>query len=296
MALVEWLKRHTPWWGKFVLKLMAYWIPSGITDRLFVRLGFYKHGDMVVPTYSIRTFQHHLSRGKTPLPEGFHVLELGPGNSVSTAIVAYAHGAGSTVMVDAGSFAETSLETYRNLIHALMQQPCKRDLQPLLQAQSLEELLTMVHATYLVQGLESLRTLPADSFDFVFSNAVLEHIFLDEVDALAGELYRILRPGGFMSHTIDFEDHLGHSLNSLRFSQAFWEGKVVRNAGFYTNRMRVQDFCTLFDRLGFQRDVQEFKTWDKMPLEASRLHPQFQRRQDLLVKGADLVCTKPKFG
>lgn len=43
------------------------------------------------------------------------------------------------------------------------------------------------------------------SVDFVFSQAVLEHV--DELDSTYRSLYRWLRPGGLMSHAIDFRSH-----------------------------------------------------------------------------------------
>jgi hypothetical protein len=47
--------------------------------------------------------------------------------------------------------------------------------------------------------------LQSDSVDFVFSQAVLEHV--EDMDATYDALFRWLRPGGVMSHQIDFRSH-----------------------------------------------------------------------------------------
>ena len=47
--------------------------------------------------------------------------------------------------------------------------------------------------------------MPRGVIDMAFSQAVLEHV--DNVPLTYASLYQWLRPGGFMSHTVDFKSH-----------------------------------------------------------------------------------------
>jgi ubiquinone/menaquinone biosynthesis C-methylase UbiE len=94
------------------------------------------------------------------------------------------------------------------------------------------------HAEYLTNGLESIRSIPSAMVDFVFSQAVLEHVRRDEFAPMLAETFRVLREDGYSSHEIDIKDHLGQSLHSLRFPESIWESSWFASSGFYTNRLR----------------------------------------------------------
>jgi SAM-dependent methyltransferase len=55
------------------------------------------------------------------------------------------------------------------------------------------------------EPLERMISFPDRSFDFVQSNAVLEHVL--DLDRAIGELARITKPGGIHAHQIDFRYH-----------------------------------------------------------------------------------------
>ena len=88
---------------------------------------------------------------------------------------------------------------------------------------SFMDLLEACRATYLTDGLQSLKSVPVGTVDFAWSHAVLEHIALSEFDGAARELHRVLRASGVTSHRIDLQDHLSESLHSLRFPERIWE-------------------------------------------------------------------------
>jgi SAM-dependent methyltransferase len=283
------LKRLFPWWAKLSLKMLASRIP--LKEKLFHPLGIYQHGFMIKPTYAINVFEFHLSRWEGVHPPGFHVLELGPGDSVSTAIVAAASGAASTTMIDVSPAASMRIEDYPAVMNELESR--KYRVPPAFKsAKSMDELLKLVHGTYLVEGLKSLQALPSNSVDFCFSNAVLEHLSLHEVIPTIQELHRVLKPGGVMSHTIDFRDHLDQNLHSLRFAEHDWETKLVVQAGFYTNRWRINQFYDAFKEAGFVIKNTFESKWQQLPITRSRLNAQFRQRDDLLVYTANVVCEK----
>ena len=99
----------------------------------------------------------------------------------------------------------------------------------------LEELLDVCNAHYEVRGLASLRNIPDQSVDFIWSQAVFEHIRKDFSLDTMRELRRVLHNDGVSSHCVDLRDHPGGALNNLRFPKSLWEKDAIANAGFYTN-------------------------------------------------------------
>jgi SAM-dependent methyltransferase len=97
----------------------------------------------------------------------------------------------------------------------------------------------------------------AESFDFVFSIAVLEHVRRGDMGGVLREIYRVLRPGGLASHRVDTCDHYRrHTENPLEFLRyPPWMYELMySNRDSYSNRYRMSDFARLFERVGF-RDI-----------------------------------------
>src|SRR4029077_10194213 len=115
-----------------------------------------------------------------------------------------------------------------------------------------------------------------DSVDFVFSQAVLEHLPLAQFERFLGESFRVLRPGGVSSHVIDLEDHLGGALNNLRFSRTFWEWSQMSRSGFYTNRLRASEICRSAAEAGFIVSVEQLVRWSSLPTPRSALDQECQ--------------------
>lgn len=226
------------------------------------------------PAYALAVFRRHFARFRPDGDRsGFTALELGPGDSVSSALIAWAHGAEATYLVDVGRFAREELAPYRALADALEAEGITPpDLDGI---DTLEGLLARCRATYATSGLESLRELPDESIDFSWSQAVLEHVRRDELLPVLRELRRLLRPGGVSSHTIDLRDHLADALNHLRFSQRVWESEVMASAGFYTNRVRFAEFLRLFEQAGFAVETAEIVAWDHLPTARHKLASEF---------------------
>ena len=118
------------------------------------------------------------------------------------------------------------------------------------------------------------------SVDFVFSQAVLEHVALGEFDATIRALHRVQTPGSISSHRVDLQDHLAHSLHSLRFSRRTWESSLFSGSGFYTNRLRASQVVAAFTSAGYQVLAQEADRWPSLPLSADKLHRDFTTFSD----------------
>jgi len=244
------------------------------------------------PAYAVELFEHHIAKaGFEPFP-GFVGLELGPGDSLASAVIAKAFGSRSTYLVDVGAFANGGMRTYRALGILLRD----RGLHPpdVESAASITDLLRQSDGIYLTSGLSSLRTLPDQSVDFAWSHAVLEHVRRELFDETLRELRRVMRPGGASSHRIDLEDHLAESINHLRFSRRVWESWTFRNSGFYTNRLRRSEILKSAHSAGFDVDM-ELHMWPSLPVDRSKLAPDFRMLPDeeLRVRAIDLVLLRP---
>lgn len=285
---------HTivPWWAKIGAKVTVARLP--LPMKAWHRLGLFVPGSMRDPDYAIRVFELHWQRAGRPGP-GFTYLELGPGESLATAIVAWAFGAGGGTLVDADDFAVRDMAAYRPLIERLSKRKTVRDVGALRDCPSFRGLLKVVNAEVLTGGVKSLDALAADSVDLDFSQAVLEHVPLAEFGALAAALHRVQKRDGVGSHQVDFKDHLQNSLHNLRFSERLWEKPwFAKRSGFYTNRLRVSAMTSAFEAAGFAVAVPERHRWAETPLPRSALAPAFRAASDddLRTAGAVLVLTK----
>ena len=279
-----------PWWAKLAAKIVLSRLPVSY-DR-WRSLGIFRHGAMHQTSYALDVFMRHYTRAQPYLAPGFVALELGPGDSLASALIARAFGASRTYLVDAGPFASgTAVARYNDLCDALAERG-----RPIAGAPftTVDAMLAAVGATYLTRGLDSLRSIASQSVELVFSQAVLEHIALDEFDATIAELYRISRPGGVSSHRVDLQDHLAHGLNSLRFSRSIWESRLFATSGFYTNRLRARDVVDGFTRAGFVVLERVDERWPSLPLRPRQLHPDFAAlpESELLIRGFDLLACR----
>lgn len=279
-------KQKIPWQIQITVKLLSAYIP--LVDRL--RLQKFRRGSMSQPDKAYGIFKRHFDRVDYLNNNPNTILELGPGASLFSVILARAFGAEYTYLVDAGNYATEEIEPYLDLIEFLRDREGV-NLAKIQPVDTKEELLQYYQASYLTDGLNSLKSLPSESVDFVFSHAVLEHIRLTEFSDTMKELRRIIRPHGICSHCIDLKDHFVQALNNLRFSQEIWESDLVTNAGFYTNRLRYSQLLQLFDEAGFETEIVSTNRWEHLPTPKHKLSAQFQNFSDeeLCISGFDVI-------
>ena len=285
------MKRFFPWWAKMIVKVMLSRMP--LQYGFFAKVGLFRHGQMDNPSYALQVFRKHFERSEFSKKEGgFVALELGPGDSFVSAILANAYGASKCYMVDAGNFAVDDIKVYQPLIENL--QSVGIDTKKAGGCTSIEELLDQVGGVYLTNGLQSLRSIPDDSVDFIWSQAVLEHVRLEEFDETMVELHRILRPSGVASHRVDLKDHLGGALNNLRLSTGLWESEWLAKSGFYTNRIRYSDMIDRFGHADFDVDVLNLDQWQHLPTPRKKISEDFLQLSDneLCISGFDVVLRK----
>jgi SAM-dependent methyltransferase len=282
------LKKSVPWFVKIPAKIVLSRLP--VRSLQWQRLNVFRAGTMDTPGEAFLTFKKHFEATGLASLRGCTVLELGPGNSGLSALFAASFGAARTWLVDAEPLASQDVTLFgraeqilseANLpVHGAGAEP------------SMDAALRLLNAVYLTEGLASLQTIPDAEVDFLFSNAVLEHIRLADFGKTVKEMRRVLKPTGAVSHQIDFRDHLQYSLNNLRFSERIWESRFMADSGFYTNRLTWRAMEKLFQEAGFAVRLQSFDLWPNgLPTRQSIMALPFKNMSpdELMVREAHVV-------
>lgn len=279
-----------PWWIKIIAKIVLSRLPFSYS--IWQKIGFFRHGKMDQVSYVKNVFDHHTDvGGLTSQIKEKTILELGPGDSIATAIIAACHGA-KTILIDSGDYALKNIGYYQNFSKELS----KSGLSPpdLSKAQNRKDILDICNAVYLTAGLASLKSLEKGSVDFIFSQAVLEHVRRHEFAYIMSEFHRVLKTNGTTSHKVDLKDHLGGGLNNMRFSHSIWESKFFARSGFYTNRIRFSEMILILRNAGFEVEILNERRWSSCPIQRKSLSKDFSNvtNEDLLISGFD-VLMKP---
>lgn len=282
--LISGMKRTIPWYVKIIIKICLSQLP--ISHKTWsCLLPIFQKGGMRTPQYAYSVFATHISMTEDLSNSVF--LELGPGDSLASALIARALGAEKIFLVDVEDCATRNMATY-NLVYSFLSE---RGYNIKVDLSSFENLMQSCHAVYLTSGLESLRELPSNSADFIFSQAVLEHIKKSELMPILEELARILKRTGISTHEVDLRDHLSESLNNLRFSDLIWESDIFVKSGFYTNRIRYSEMLTLFEKAGFKITRICKKNWSEIPISRNKLHKQFRHLSDSDLRVASFIVS-----
>jgi SAM-dependent methyltransferase len=120
--------------------------------------------------------------------------------------------------------------------------------------------------------VSSLETLEPDSVDLILSNSVLEHVI--DLAALNRQLVRILRPGGWMIHIVDYRDHFSaYPYHHLIWSRRTWDRWF--NPGDLP-RWRITDHVQAFENLGLKVQIIVARSYPEAFDEIrDRVHPEF---------------------
>ena len=281
-------KKWIPWQAKIAAKIGLSRLP--IPYRFWRAISCFDLGPMEEPDYALRVFREHWTRARPrPAADRFACLELGPGNTLFTALIAPAFGFTETLLVDAGAFAADDLSPYRKMAARLAADGLPA---PALDGcRTLTDVLRTTGARYRTAGLASLKELPPQSVHFAFSQAVLEHVRRGEFEPTMRELSRILHRDGVASHRVDLTDHLNGRLDNLRFSTRRWESNLFAKSGFYTNRLRLSEIVAACDSADLSVEVSGIERWESPPTPRAKLAAPFSGLpdSDLTVSAFDLV-------
>jgi hypothetical protein len=132
--------------------------------------------------------------------KGLKYLGIGPGNDFAPQLVLASHGAQVTV---AGEFLpKWDPEYHPRFYQAFLGRWSSRAdaIKAVLEKDAYDGVISLV-----TESVERLTSIKSQSFNFVQSNAVIEHVV--DIEAGVEELARITLPGGVHAHQIDFRDH-----------------------------------------------------------------------------------------
>tara|TARA_Y100000031_G_scaffold77340_1_gene85046 strand:- start:78133 stop:78996 length:864 start_codon:yes stop_codon:yes gene_type:complete len=271
------LKSHF-WPLKIASKMVLSRLPIGY--GFWKKLGLFEWGAMDNHDYPINVFTLHKNKVfKGGLPEKWVGLEIGPGDSIASGMMAWAHGAQKTYLIDAGSFVSKDINFYKCLSRSFEDKGFK--VPELSKANSFEDILNAHNIVYLTNGLDSLKSIPSEHVDFLWSHSVLEHVRAHEFNDLMVESARCLKSRtGRISHNIDLMDHLAKSLNNMRFKSTLWESDFWAKSGFYTNRLRASQILDAMTHAGLNITDLQTGAWDKPPVPRDKIAPEFRTLSD----------------
>ena len=158
------------------------------------------------------------------------------------------------------------------------------------------------HIETLEEPAYALNSISSNSVDYVYSNAVLEHVH--PLDKAAVELFRVTAPGGFGAHQVDFRYHrnFDYPLEHLLLTRSEYVQLLELTHCEVGCQTRVKEATEYFASAGFEIvtvDVNCLASTDYMQnflprLRASRLSPYRDWSADELAKiCARLIVRKP---
>jgi len=264
-----------PWWVKMGAKMAigALGLPHGGLRALGVnRHSFVHEAESRVlgePRGHVARFAAHHGRP----PRG--VLELGPGRLVTRAPAYAALGCGPVWFLDVEDDAPRDPAAYRRA--AEMARAAGLPAPALDGLPDRDAVLAACDARLLIGGSAALDAIPAASVELVISDVALEHVRRDALPGLLAALRRVSGPESLGIHSVDFHDHIGGALNTLRFPPWLWESRLVGRSGLYVNRLGLSQLRTIFAGAGFATRLTDLRRWPAPPSGAAAAHPALER-------------------
>jgi SAM-dependent methyltransferase len=280
--------QSVPWQVKIAAKLVLARLP--LPYSFWEKIGLFKQGKMEDPGYALGIFRRHFDSADFARKSGDFVgLEIGPGDSLCSALMVRTFGGAKTYLVDAEHCATNDVGVYQRMeeyLRGLGMHPPNLE-----NCKTIQDVAQAISAEYLTEGLASLKKIPSGSVDFIWSHAVLPYVRRAEFAETMREMRRIQRPDGVGSHTIPIKDVIGGNLNDLRFSEKVWESDFMSTSRFYTNRLRYAELLEIFRQAGFKTDVVRERRWEQLPTPRNKMSAQFAGlpEEDLLVEDFDVL-------
>lgn len=261
--------------------------------------------------YCYDVWLNHLTRlranGWTSHPKV--VAELGPGNSIGTGLAVLLSGSEKYFALDVVPYSQTErnltvFEGITGLFHNRA-----RNLEDVVPAPQLQESLreerlheirdAITKVNFKTSGISIYYFVPwnspevirQNSVDLIFSQSVLEHV--SDISAVYAAMYQWLKPGGFMSHLIDFGSH-GKSIDwngYWMYPEYLW--KLIGKE--YINRQPLSRHLEELERHGF-RMIGKTITRTTEGILRKHLAPRWKylSDEDLTCSGAFLQFQKPE--
>lgn len=150
---------------------------------------------------------------------------------------------------------------------------------------------SVVHIAYVApwQGVSLYES--GGALDMVFSQAVMEHV--EQVDATYAALYKWLRLGGFMSHTIDYKSHgYTHDWNGHWTIPEFLWNIIKGNRPYLINRLPHSSHMEAMKKAGFKIINELKRNSPRLPRHKLSEKFRFLSDDDLMTSGAFIQAVK----
>jgi len=225
------------WWLRFILKVSL--LSLKIPHKIFNKFGIFRHGAMNQDDYVDKIWNlHFLDVEKDFLiSRDGAFLEIGPGDSLKSAIKAYESGFKNIVLIDKGRYA---------IDHEHIKDHFKKFFN-----NDNTSFKVSNRFNYFIEGIKSLSYLEKNSVSYIFSNSVLQHFDKDDLDFFIKNLYNISSDQCIQSHIIDLKDMINRSFNHHECPDFLWESKFFKKLLIYTNRLNTKEWIDLFTKNGF---------------------------------------------
>jgi len=301
-----------------LVKGLATYIPG--YQRLLDKFGFSCPGGTISAEYCYSVWLAHLrlARENGLLTEPVVVAEIGPGNSLGVGLCALLTGAQIYYAFDLEAYSNTArnLQIFSELVRLLRsksqdslsgsgfpediltEERLARCLAPPrldLIKQCIHRLNQPVAGFYLgyVVPWDDPTAVKENSVDIILSHAVMEHV--DDPEAVYRVLHRWLKPGGFMSHLIDYRSHnLSRTWNGhWAYSEPLW--RLMRSKRpYFINRLPHSGHAAAMQHCGF-RIAREIRTTDNSGLPREQLDCRFRglSEEDLTTAIGHFQAVKP---
>lgn len=256
----------------------------------------------------VRLAQHY---GPWETPET--VLEIGPGKSLGVGVAALLSGVRRYWAYDANALRETCEESQLvpELARLYQQQAVFADAAAVLPSTSLPPQFfsddrlglapkrlrrvkdSLARRSDLITYFTDAAALPANSVDFLFSHSVLEHV--DDLGPLYERMWEWLKPGGTMTHSIDFTAHGTSPHWNGHWTIPDWMWQVLKGRRrYFINRAPISRHRILLEHYGFELLGVHVLRRDSQ-LTSRELAAPFRQlsEADLTTASAFLIARKP---
>ena len=204
-------------------------------------------------------------------------LELGTGWSPITPLALYLLGAKEVITIDLNNYLDESLtretlnwiDRNKEYISTQISFIDKSRLDFLLSIKNhnfsyfLNEMKNQGFFYYPGTDASNLK-FPDNYFDYYYSYDVLEHIPKEVIVKIFKEGKRVLKESGLFVHRINYADHFAKGdkniskINFLKYSRFYF--KLLSNNRYnYMNRLRIDDFYSIYRDLNLNLEYEEIK-------------------------------------
>ncbi|MBZ5589450.1 MAG: methyltransferase domain-containing protein [Acidobacteriia bacterium] len=225
--------------------------------------------------------------------KGLHIVEIGPGDYLTSGLALLAAGAASYTAIDrfpGDHTGATAKAWYRGIAAAWPRCFPMLPWPEYLRAEDFPE--AYPDRAKLIAG--PIERVHADGrFDVVCSYQVGEHV--TDIDAFAHMSAQLLAPEGVAVHRVDFGPHdcwfyYPDTLTFLRFPEWLW--RLMGSQRGTPNRRRDHEFRAAFEHAGFHVELASIERFEVGDFDLTRLPPRFQAmpRESLDVSAAVYLC------